>query len=111
LDAKQSSWDGKSQEESDFERYCDRLKESYVTVTKQIEFYLSSVLQVCQQVETRLGSDISRISDPSLTAQDLQNELNQFDKFREQISDTIARGISPNFDHLLQIISHEVRNK
>ncbi|XP_021966821.1 uncharacterized protein LOC110861999 isoform X1 [Folsomia candida] len=97
----------KTQHEIDLERYCDRLKESYVTVTAEIESYLSKVSEICLQVEQREELTAVTSSQKDRPLELLQQDLEQFDKFREEISDTIRTQIGPKFDHLLHTIRHE----
>lgn len=95
----------KTREEQDFERYCSRLKESYGRVTTDIESYLTTILPICKSVEDYLTSGPSS----SLSVEDLQKRVQDFDTFRQEISSRIQSSVAPRFDQLLQTIREEVR--
>lgn len=103
LDANPTPFQGKSQDETDLERYCSRLKESYVTVTSEIEAYLSEVLKICEKVENYLKQ-----KEEVESFEQKSQRLEKFDEFRDSVSETIKNEIGPKFDHLSQTIRHEV---
>jgi len=94
----------KSPVEADFEKYCDRLKESYVSVSKELETYLESVSRICERVEQLLSYEVSTIA----STEQLSSQLEHFDSSREAISREIREDISQKFENLLDVIAHEV---
>lgn len=106
----QTGTSGKTTEELSWERYFERLKESYVRVTKQLEHFLGDLKRVCEAVEQRLDQS-RRIGDggDTTTIEIIEKELTELTNFRKTfIPHKMESELKQKLDQLLSIIGHEV---
>lgn len=106
----QTSTAEKSAEEQSWERYFERLKESYVRVTKELEGYLEALQETCKRVEQQLekscagdllveGSSVERI----------EQELTELTNFRKTyLPGRMEQDLKARLDNLLSVVGHEV---
>ncbi|CAL8129596.1 unnamed protein product [Orchesella dallaii] len=98
----------KTQEEVNWERYFERLKESYVKVTKEIEGYLHHLKEVCRNIEDHLTrSAINSIKGSGESVAGIEKELNSLTELRSNFENNMDPEIKRRLENTLAVVGHE----
>lgn len=97
----------KSGEEQSWERYFERLKESYVIVTRELEAYLGFLANTSRQVEDHLGKSCGDVSCES-SADTLEAQLNHISTFRAEFQGRMEPEGKRKLELVLDVLGHEV---
>ncbi|ODM95698.1 hypothetical protein Ocin01_10986, partial [Orchesella cincta] len=98
----------KTQEEQNWERYFERLKESYVNVTKELEGYLRHLSDVCRQIEDHLTrSAINSIKGSGESVAGIEKELNSLTELRSNFERNMDPEIKRRLENTLAVVGHE----
>lgn len=102
----------KTAEELSWERYFERLKESYVRVTKELEDYIKGLRDTCERVEEVLAkvAEVGAGQDSSVeTVQRIEKELSELTNFRKTyLPGMMEQELKKKLEKVIEIVGHEV---